>query len=63
MNHDAKTYSLDERLKIVKNMKTYGGSFAWAIAEALLVADSDNVRRIEEAFPELLEKYAAEHWK
>lgn len=63
MNPNARIYSLDERLKIIHNMRTYGGSFARHLAEAFLVADGDNLNRIEEAFPELLEKYAAENWK
>lgn len=50
-------YTLDERLAIVDRIEGYGGHFAKAIAKALLVADSSNIRRLEDAFPELLEKY------
>ena len=50
-------YTLDERLAITEQMSMYGGSFAKALAKAWQVADSTNGRRVEEAFPELLEKY------
>lgn len=50
-------YMLDERLKICRAMIDHGGSFAAAIGKALLVADGDNIRRLEQAFPELLRKY------
>lgn len=39
-------------------MKKYGGSFASALGEAYLLADSNNQGRFEKAFPELFEKYA-----
>ena len=60
---EAKSYTLDELLKIIHNMKAYGGHFARHLGDALLHADGPNTRRIEQAFPELLEKYAASHWK
>ena len=63
MTQEAKTYTLDERLNIIQNMRDYGGGFAEAIGQALLVADLLNTRRIEQAFPELLAKYSGEHWK
>ena len=50
-------YTLDERLAIIDRIESYGGHFAKAIAKALLVADEGNLRRLEEAFPELLERY------
>jgi hypothetical protein len=40
------------------NMRMYGGSFAGHIANAYFVADSTNVVRLVDAFPELFEKYA-----
>ena len=63
MTQEAKIYTHDERLHISNNMLNYGGSFARSIGQALLVADLLNTRRIEVAFPELLAKYSAEHWK
>jgi len=40
-------------------MRHYGGGFVKALAEAASRADSDNLRRIKEAFPEYWEKYSA----
>lgn len=45
------------------NMKTFGGSFAAAIGDALIYADSDNRKRLVRAFPELVEKYSNSVWK
>lgn len=50
-------YSNDEIIRIARNMQEYGGSFAQYIGKSLLVADSGNRARLEQAFPELLEKY------
>jgi hypothetical protein len=38
-------------------MKVYGGSFASALAECFLLADSENLERLYKAFPELVLKY------
>jgi len=51
------TYTRDDILRIARNMQNYGGHFAQAIGRALVVADSDNLVRLEKAFPELFEKY------
>lgn len=42
---------------MIKAMKTYGGSFVKALAVAWEVADSENRKRLETAFPEIVEKY------
>jgi hypothetical protein len=47
----------DELLPIIAKMEQYGGSFAKSLAIAMLRADSDNLQRIVDAFPELIEKY------
>jgi len=47
----------DELLPIMIAMETYGGSFAKNLAKAMLCADRDNLKRIVEAFPELIERY------
>jgi len=47
----------DERLIMLEAMKQYGGSFAKAIAAAWTLADATNCRKLEECFPELIEKY------
>lgn len=38
-------------------MLTFGGSFVHALAECMQRADRDNLRRIIEAFPELMTQY------
>jgi hypothetical protein len=50
-------YSHDEKLEIRENAKRYDGSFAKTLIEAYIIADASNSIRIENAFPELLEKY------
>jgi len=39
-------------------MRTYGGSFAQAIASAFFHADGENQRRLKAAFPEMWAEYA-----
>lgn len=39
-------------------MMKYGGSFAKAIGQAIIVADDINYDRLRLAFPELFEKYS-----
>ena len=56
-------YSDAELILAATNMKTFGGSFAAYIGSALIVADSGNRRRLVEAFPEIVEKYASPVWK
>jgi hypothetical protein len=43
---------------VIDTMQKYGGSFAKAIAEAFRRADSENFKRLQDAFPELWEQYA-----
>ena len=47
----------DEKLITIRAMDAYGGSFVKALAQAWLLADEDNCRRIEAAFPEYMQKY------
>lgn len=54
---EKREYSTDEILKISENMKAYGGSFMSAIGEALVRADSNNRRKLSNAFPEEFDKY------
>lgn len=51
-------YKLPELNYIQHNMERYGGSFVKALAVAMRKADADNLQRIVEAFPEIMEKYA-----
>lgn len=48
--------------RICGAMLVFGGSFACALANAALRADSGNLQRIVEAFPELFDKYSAPEW-
>jgi len=43
---------------IAQQMIRYGGSFVGALGEAVIRADSDNLRRLREAFPEYWEEYS-----
>jgi hypothetical protein len=45
-------------LTVAENMIKRGGSFAQSIGKALIVADSDNRRRLIDAFPELIKQYS-----
>lgn len=47
----------DELLPIINVMQVYGGSFVKKLADAMMLADSENLQRIANAFPELIEKY------
>ncbi len=47
----------DELLPTMIAMTKYGGSFASKLADAMLHADSDNLQRIVNAFPEMIERY------
>jgi hypothetical protein len=42
---------------VVWEMREKGGSFVNCLAEAMLYADSENLGRIIQAFPEILETY------
>jgi hypothetical protein len=43
----------DDDLDTVMAMKRWGGGFAFRLAEAALVADSENLRRIKDGWPEM----------
>jgi len=56
---EKETGAMDERDRLtLKAMKTYGGSFAEAIATAAIRADAANYARLKAAFPDLWEQYA-----
>lgn len=57
MNKSKVTYTLDDRIKIANNMIRFGGSFMRNLGEALMVADSENSRKILEAWAVDCEKY------
>jgi hypothetical protein len=51
------TMQRDERLSVIREMRTHGGSFVRQLAETWAAADDDNARRIEVAFADCVEKY------
>lgn len=50
-------YSNDENLKIARNMIRFGGSFMTALGNALLVADIENTKKINENWSDECKKY------
>ena len=45
-------------MKIAETMQQKGGSFAQTLGLAMRQADDNNLRRIEAAFPELMNQFA-----
>ena len=50
-------YTRDEILKITTNMKRFGGGFISALSETINRADSENLKKLQNAFSEEFEKY------
>jgi len=50
-------YTLAELNIITNNMQRFGGGFASSLGVAMVKADQDNLRKIVQAFPELMEEY------
>ena len=48
---------IDEAHKVRTNMETYGGSFAKALAQAILHADSQNLTKIKNTWPDLWQHF------
>ena len=49
--------TLDEKLKMIDNMKKHGGSFVVALSEVFLRADSTNYRKLCETFAKYVSLY------
>lgn len=47
----------DELIPIIEMMEKYGGEFSKSLADCMLKADPDNLRKLVETFPEIIEKY------
>lgn len=47
----------DELLKIWEAMETYGGSFVSSLANTMRRADSENLAKLVNAFPNYIEEY------
>lgn len=47
----------DQDIEVVEAMRRYGGGFVKALAEAVALADSVNLERIKNAFPEFWKGY------
>jgi predicted oxidoreductase (fatty acid repression mutant protein) len=52
-------FDYEEAMIVANAMNKYGGSFVRSLGTCLSHADSDNTRRIKEAFPEYWETYRA----
>ena len=60
LGEEKKTYLLadtDTKLEIVRVMRMYGGSFILALAECIVYADNNNLRKIEDTFSEYVRNY------
>jgi len=53
----------DLKLDIINNMNRYGGSFVKALANCIMLADAQNLRKLEVYFFEYIEKYHPSQWK
>lgn len=47
----------DTKLKMVRAMRIFGGSFVEALAECFLRADQYNLQKLIDAFPEYVKQY------
>ncbi len=47
----------DEKLKMVKAMRVFGGGFVKALSECFIRADGNNLLRLCDAFPDYVEQY------
>ena len=52
----------DTKLRVVNNMKKYGGSFVKALADCILSADNQNLVKLMNAFPEYINEYMPANW-
>lgn len=50
-------YTKNEILLIHANMKKYGGGFISSLSEAIIRADEENLKKLQNAFPDEFEKY------
>lgn len=48
----------EEDLKIIEAMQRYGGSFVSALGQAAMCADSVNLLKLKQAFPDYWREYA-----
>ena len=47
----------DEMIDLANQMIIYGGSFAESIGNAIIHADKDNMRKLDETFGDLIKSY------
>jgi len=50
------------KLEVVENMRKYGGSFVWALAECIARADRINLFKLCEAFLDYILEYEPSKW-
>jgi len=51
------------KLDIVARMRIYGGSFVKALAECIMRADPNNLKKLQDSFQEYLHKYHIDNWE
>ena len=54
--------SQDFKLDVINNMLTYGGSFVQALAKCFSTADSNNLRKLANAFINYVVEYQPAKW-
>lgn len=50
-------FQRDHDLKVIEAMRKHGGGFVKALAEAAFRADSENLAKIKDAWPEYWKQY------
>ncbi len=52
----------DLKLGIVARMRIYGGSFVKSLAECIMRADPDNLKKLQDTFQLYLKQYHIDNW-
>lgn len=47
----------DEMIDVTEAMLKWGGGFVKALAQAMRIADDDNLKKLKDAFPEYWKQY------
>lgn len=50
------------KLRIIANMDIYGGSFVKALSRCIVLADRNNLKKIEDAFSDYINQYHPKNW-
>ena len=55
--------SLDLKLQVADNMKRFGGSFVQALSNCIIMADSNNLKKLIKTFKNYFIEYAPAKWE